>query len=185
MSYTKITIRYAAAFFDLAGEKGIIEKANEDMTLFGNVCESNHDFVRMLQNPVINAEKKKKVIRHIFGTSVNTMSLSFMNLMIRKRRERYLPSIAEAFHDLYQAYKGIKTAYVTSAVELGTSEKGQILDILKKVTSLKIDLVEKTNETLLGGFVINLDNFQLDQSIATKIKHLKKDFEKNLFEKRF
>jgi len=185
MSYTKITIRYAAAFFDLAEEKGIIEKANEDMTLFGNVCESNRDFVRMLQNPVINADKKQKVIKHIFGTSVNAMSLSFMNLMIRKRRERYLPSIAEAFHDLYQAYKGIKTAYVTSAVELSASEKERILDIFHKITNKEIDLVEKTNEALLGGFVLNLDNFQLDQSIATKIKHLKKDFEKNLFEKRF
>ncbi len=119
MSYTKITIRYAAAFFDLAEEQGIIEKANADMTLFGNVCESNRDFVLMLQNPVINAEKKRKVITHIFGTSVTPLSLNFMSLMIRKRRERYLPSIAEAFNDLYQAYKGIKTAYVTTAVELG------------------------------------------------------------------
>jgi F-type H+-transporting ATPase subunit delta len=185
LSYTKITIRYAAAFFDLAEEKGILEKANEDMTLFGKVCESNHDFVRLLQNPVINADKKNKVINKIFGTYMNKMSLSFMNLMIRKRRERYLPSIAEAFADLYQAYKGIKTAYVTTAVELGVTEKKSILEILQKVTNKKIDLVEKTNEALLGGFVINLDNFQLDQSIATKIKQLKKDFEKNLFIKGF
>jgi F-type H+-transporting ATPase subunit delta len=185
VSYTKITIRYAAAFFDLAEEKGIIEKANEDMTLFGNVCESNRDFVLMLQNPVINSEKKKKVITHIFGASVTPLSLSFMSLMIRKRRERYLPSIAEAVADLYQAYKGIKTAYVTSAVELGEGERKSILEILQKVTDKKIELVEKTNETLLGGFVINLDNFQLDQSIAAKIKQLRKDFEKNLFVKGF
>ncbi len=185
MSYTKITIRYAAAFFDLAEEKGIIENAFQDMSLFGNVCESNHDFVRMLQNPVINADKKKKVITHIFGTSVNAMSLSFMNLMIRKRRERYLPSIAEAFADLYQASKGIKTAYVTTAVELGASEKERILGILQRISNKKIDLVEKTNESLIGGFVINMDNFQVDQSISTKIKQLKKDFEKNLFVKGF
>jgi len=185
VSYTKITIRYAAAFFDLAEEQGIIEKANADMTLFGNVCESNRDFVLMLQNPVINAEKKRKVITHIFGTSVTTLSLNFMSLMIRKRRERYLPSIAEAFNDLYQAYKGIKTAYVTTAVELGSTERKSILEILQKITNKKIDLVEKTNEELLGGFVINLDNFQLDQSIAAKIKQLKKDFEKNLFIKGF
>lgn len=185
MSYTKITVRYAAAFFDLAREKGMIEKANDDMMLFGSICASNRDFVRLLQNPVINADKKQKVIKHLFGTSVNTVSLSFMNLMIRKRRERFLPSITEAFHDLYQSYKGIKTAYVTSSVELGATEKGQILNILQKVTEKKINLVENTDEALLGGFVVNLDNFQLDHSIATKIKHLKKDFEKNLFEKRF
>jgi F-type H+-transporting ATPase subunit delta len=185
MSYTKITIRYAAAFFDLAREKGVVENAYEDMLLLDRICTSNRDFVRMLQNPVINADKKKKVITHIFGASVNTMSLSFMSLMIRKRRERYLPSIAEAFTDLYKASKGIKTAYVSSAVELAAKDKAGILEILSKLTDQKIELIEKVNEALLGGFVFNLDDFQLDQSISTKVKQLKKDFEKNPFVKGF
>jgi F-type H+-transporting ATPase subunit delta len=185
MSYTKITLRYAAAFFDLAAEKGIVEKASEDMALLGKVCTSNHDFVRMLQNPVIHADKKKKVITQIFGDSVSKMSLSFMNLMIRKRRERYLPSIAEAFNNLYKISKGIKTAYVTSAISLAAHEKAGILEIIGKLTDKKIDLVESTDDKLLGGFVINIDDFQVDQSIATKIKELKKDFEKNLFIKGF
>lgn len=185
MSYTKITIRYAAAFFDLAEEKGVVENAYEDMMLLGRICASNHDFVRMLQNPVINADKKNKVITHIFGASVNKISLSFMSLMIRKRRERYLPSIAEAFADLYKASKGIKTAFVTSAIELNTTEKAGVLEILSKLTDKKIDLVEITNKALLGGFVLNLDDFQVDQSVSTKVKKLKKDFEKNLFIKGF
>lgn len=185
MSYTKITLRYAAAFFDLATEKGLIEKASEDMALLGKVCTSNHDFVRMLQNPVIHADKKKKVILQIFGDSFNKLSLSFLNLMIRKRRERYLPPIADAFNDLFKVSKGIKTAYVTSAVSLQANEKSGILEIIGKLTDKKIDLVESTDENLLGGFVINIDDFQLDQSIATKIKELKKDFEKNLFIKGF
>jgi len=185
MSYTKITLRYAAAFFDLADEKGIVESAYEDMLLLGNVCTSNREFVQMLQNPVISADKKKKVISKVFAAAVNPVSLSFMNLMIRKRRERYLPSIAEAFADLYKASKGIKTAYVTSAVSLVEKERTGVLAILSKLTDKKIELVEKTNEALIGGFVVNIDDFQVDQSIATKIKGLKKDFEKNLFIKGF
>lgn len=185
MSYTKITIRYAAAFFDLAEEKGVVENAYEDMMLLDRICTSNRDFVRMLQNPVINAEKKKKVITHIFGASINKISLSFMSLMIRKRRERYLPSIAEAFADLYKTSKGIKTAFVTSAIELAAHEKTGVLEILGKLTDKKIDLVEITNDALLGGFILNLDDFQVDQSLSTKVKKLKKDFEKNLFIKGF
>ncbi|MFA5972953.1 MAG: ATP synthase F1 subunit delta [Lentimicrobiaceae bacterium] len=185
MSYTKITLRYAAAYFDLAEEKGIVENAHEDMTLLGKVCTTNRDFVLMLQNPVINAEKKRKVIAAIFGSSIHQISLSFMGLMIRKRRERYLPAIAEAFNDLYKASMGIKTAYVTSAVGLASNEKAGVLEILKKLTDKNIDLVEITDKTLLGGFVLNLDDFQIDQSISTKIKALRKDFEKNLFIKGF
>ena len=185
MSYTKITLRYAAAFFDLASDKGIVKNANEDMALLGNVCASNREFVQMLQNPVIHADKKNKVINAVFGNAVNKASLNFMNLMVRKRRERYLPSIAEAFSDLYQASLGIKTAYVTSAVELVDKEKVGIMEIIAKLSDKKIDLVEKINKSLIGGFVINLDNFQVDQSVSTKIKELKKNFEKNLFTKAY
>jgi F-type H+-transporting ATPase subunit delta len=105
--------------------------------------------------------------------------------MIRKRREKYLPSITEAFSDLYLAWKGIKTAYVTTAVSLENKEKAGILEIIAKLTDKKIDLVENLNPDLLGGFVINIDNFQVDQSLSTKIKALKKDFAKNLFIKGF
>lgn len=185
MSYSKITLRYAAAFFDLAEEKGVVRNAYEDMVLLGNICTTNRDFVLMLQNPVVHAEKKSKVITKVFGASVDKMSLSFMNLMVRKRRERYLPSIAEAFTDLYKTSKGIKTAFVTSAVELEKKEKAGILEILQKLTDKNIDLVENINSELLGGFVLNLDDFQIDQSVSTKIKKLKKDFEKNLFIKGF
>lgn len=181
MSYTKITLRYAAAFFDLASETGVVGNANEDMLLLGNICTSNPDFVRMLQNPVINADKKIKVITKILGTSVSKISLSFVRLMVRKRRERYLPSIAEAFTDLYKTSLGIKTAYVTSAVALETSEKNSVLEILRKLTDKKIDLVEQTDSHLIGGFVLNIDDYQIDQSISTKVKKLRKDFEKNLF----
>jgi F-type H+-transporting ATPase subunit delta len=183
MSYTKITARYAAAFFDLATERGLVENASEDMETLNNVCISNRDFVRMLQNPVIHADKKMKVMALIFGSSFNKISINFLNLMVRKRRERYLPAIAEAYNDLYKISKGIKTAYVTSAVALAENEKAGVLDILKKLTDKKIDLVEKTNTNLIGGFVINVDDYQIDQSLSTKIKELKKDFEKNLFVK--
>ena len=163
----------------------MLDKANEDMALLSKICTSNHDFVRMLQNPVIHADKKSKVVLQIFGESVSKVTISFMNLMIRKRRELYLPSIAESFGDLYKFSKGIKTAYVTSAVSLLSGEKTGVLDILAKLTDKKIDLVEKTDEELVGGFVINIDDYQIDQSLATKIKQLKKDFEKNLFIKGF
>jgi len=185
MSYTKITLRYAAAFFDLATDKGMVEKANNDMILLGEVCAGNREFVQMLQNPVIHSAKKSKVVTQVFANSVDSVSLGFMNLMVRKRRERYLPSIAEAFSDLYKASLGIKTATVTSATVLDAKEKEGVLSILAKLTDKKIDLVEKTNTALIGGFVVNLDDFQVDQSLATKIKGLKKDFEKNLFIKGF
>ena len=185
MSYSKITLRYAAAFFDLTEERKLIESTSNDMTLLNSVCSSNRDFVQLLKNPVVHIDKKKKIIEKIFADKVNKVSLSFMILMVRKRRERYLPSIAEAYKDLYQAFQGIKTAYVSSAIPLNASEKSGILDIIRTLTDKKIELQEEVDKNLIGGFILNIDNYQVDQSLTTKIKELRKDFEKNLFIKGF
>jgi len=185
MSYSKITLRYAAAFFELTEERKMIESTSNDMVLLNSVCSSNRDFVQMIKNPVVHIDKKKKIIEKIFSEKVNKISLSFMLLMVRKRRERYLPSIAEAYNDLYKEFLGIKTAYVSSAIELNETEKSGIMHILGTLTDKKIELQEKTDKNLLGGFIVNIDNYQVDQSLTTKIKELKKDFEKNLFIKGF
>jgi F-type H+-transporting ATPase subunit delta len=65
------------------------------------------------------------------------------------------------------------------------SDRKAILSILKKLTDKSIELQEQVKEELIGGFILKMDNFQVDQSMKSKIKELKKDFEKNLYIKGF
>lgn len=185
MSYSKITLRYTAAFFDLAEENKLLEKVSADMAVLKSICLSNRDLVNMFGNPVISADRKKRAFHQIFGNSFQPLTLKFVDLMIRKRREKYLPSISDAFDALYKESKGIKTAFVASAIALEEKEKLSVLNILKRITDKQIDLVESVKPNLIGGFIINVDDYQIDQSMATKIKELKKDFEKNLYIKGF
>ncbi|MBK7030091.1 MAG: F0F1 ATP synthase subunit delta [Bacteroidales bacterium] len=57
--------------------------------------------------------------------------------------------------------------------------------MLNKMTGKEIELIEEIKSDLIGGFVLTMDQYQIDQSLMTKIKQLKKDFEKNLYIKGF
>jgi F-type H+-transporting ATPase subunit delta len=181
MNHSKITIRYAKALFDLALERNVLEQVKTDMALIDKVCLENRELRVMLHNPVINVAKKQKVMLMIFGNHINKLTLNFIEIISRKRREYYIDGIASDFVDLYKEYKGIKTAYVTSAIALNDLDRKAMLNILKNLTGKEIELVEKMKSELIGGFVLKMDNYQVDQSITTKIKDLKKDFEKNLY----
>jgi F-type H+-transporting ATPase subunit delta len=185
MNQSKITIRYAKALFDLALERNVLEQVKDDMALISLVCLENRELRGMLHNPVINVDKKQKVMFKIFGSHINTLTLSFINIISRKRREYYIDGIASDFVSLYKDYKGIKTAYVTSAVALIDSERMAMLNILKNLTGKEIELIEKLKSDIIGGFVLSMDNYQVDQSITNKIKELKKDFEKNPYVRGF
>lgn len=185
MSLTKITVRYAKALFELSLEKNLLERVKDDMALINTVCHENKALVNMLHNPVIKADKKQKVLRLIFSASIHPLSLSFLNILSRKRREHFIDGIADAFVKIYMEHMGITTAQVTTAAPLAESEKGTILGILSKLTEKEIELVETIKSEIIGGFIIQMDDYQVDQSVTTKIKKLKKDFEKNLYIKGF
>lgn len=185
MNQSKITIRYAKALFDLALERRALEKVKDDMALIDSVCHENLELTRMLHNPVINTDKKQKVMHRIFESSIDNLTMNFIDIISRKRREYYIDGIASAFVELYKEYMGIKTAYVTTAVSLAETDRKAVMGILKTLTGKDIELVEKLKSELIGGFIINMDNYQVDQSVTTKIKELKKDFEQNLYIKGF
>ena len=185
MNQSKITIRYAKALFDLALERNVLEQVKKDMALINQVCLENRELRSMLHNPVINVDKKQKVMLKIFGSHIDTLTLSFINIISRKRREYLIDGIASDFVSLYKEYKGIKTAYVTTAVALCDTERQAMLGILKSLTGKEIELIENLKKDIIGGFVLSMDNYQVDQSMTSKIKDLRKDFEKNLYIKGF
>ena len=185
MSYSKITVRYAQALFDLALERKILEKVYLDMKLIDEVCHENRELTNMLYSPIINVDKKQRIIKAIFADKIDKLSLSFLMILAKKRREQFIDGIASVFTELYKDYIGVITAHITSAVKLGVEEKKQVTAVLTKITDKEIELVEEVKKDLLGGFIINMDNYQVDQSLSTKIKELKKEFEKNPFIKGF
>lgn len=185
MNQSQITTRYAKALFDLAMERRVLDRVKDDMIFIDEVCHQNKDLRGMLHNPVIQVDKKQKVLHLIFGSKIDKLTLSFLDIIARKRREYYIDGIASAFVALFKEYKGIKTAYVSSAVSLTEPDRKSILEMFRNFTGKEIELIEQIKPDLLGGFVLSLDNYQVDQSVRSKIKQLKKDFGKNLYIKGF
>lgn len=183
MNYSKISTRYAKALFDLAEEKKILDRIKEDMELIDNTLAQNHELALVLRNPVISLTKKLSIINKLFGPHTDKLTIAFLNTLARKRREHSIEGVSHAFVQLYNASKNIKYVDVTAASPLNNSQKEEVLKILKNYTDSEIRLVEKVKNEIIGGFIIDMDNLQIDQSVTSKIKKLKKEFGKNLYVK--
>ena len=181
MIETKVAKRYAKSLIDLSNEKGIMDAVNEDMKMFVKTCEENRDLALMLTNPIIQSDKKLNVLQSLFGSRVNKMTMTFFEIVIRKGREKYLVQIAKEFINQYKALKKILTAEVISAVGLDDKLRKQIYDLLRNDSNSEIELVEKVDKTLIGGFVLRIGDTQYDASIASNIRKLKQAFSSNAY----
>ena len=179
MKEPRVASRYAKSLLDLALEQGILEKAKEDMKLILDTCSSNKDFALFLTNPIIKTDKKLVVLKKVFEGKLNPMTTAFLDIITRKKREDLIESIAYAFIEQYKTHKKILTAVITTASGLDEELRKKVIDLVKKDTQSEVELIEKTNRELIGGFILQIGDKQLDESLSGKLKLLRRNFSEN------
>jgi F-type H+-transporting ATPase subunit delta len=185
MDNPRINIRYARALFELAKENNALEEANADMALLATTCMQNRELQVLLKSPVINAKKKTSIIREIFGKSMGKVSMSFIEIIIRKRREEHLFHIAQKFGDLFREHNNIKKAVVTTISPLTAEMRKQLLVVLTQQTGSGIELEEIIDPAIIGGMIVKLEGIQFDDSIRKKLQNLRTEFNVNTFIREF
>ncbi|MEM9832333.1 MAG: ATP synthase F1 subunit delta [Bacteroidota bacterium] len=185
MTDSRVASRYAKSLIELAIEKGALEKIYQDMQLFSQTCTSNRDFQLMLKNPIVNHQKKKAILYRIFEGKVNESTLAIFDIITRKNREAILPSMAEEFIHQYHNYKNIEEVTVTSSVPLTPDLRQKLIDNIKNRTGHQVDLTEKVDADLIGGFILQIGDRMMDNSVRSKLKALEYEFTDESYTKGF
>ncbi|MBN2350870.1 MAG: ATP synthase F1 subunit delta [Bacteroidales bacterium] len=175
MNESKISVRYAKALYALGKEEKITEFLRLDMELFLECENSMEDFRNFLNNPVVRPSKKQKILREIFEGKVNPTTISFFNLVLKNNREQYLPSIARYFIELFKLDQGIKMATITTSKPLDDEVKDMVAKIIAKRFKTKLELKDFTDESLIGGFVLRIEDLQIDASISSSLNKIKRE----------
>lgn len=180
MADSRAASRYVKSLLGLAVDKNVLEEVHRDMLLFSEVVSKSRPLVLLLENPVIKHHIKLAVLKKIFQGKVHALTMTFFDIIVRKNREPILVSIAREFHNAYNEYKGIGKAMVTTAVPLDSKLRAEFEKLVQKYSDKKhIELIEKVDPDLIGGFVLNVGDRQVDASVQSKLKTLKLKFSQN------
>lgn len=172
MNSTKAASRYAKALLELAIEQGNLEKVAADMAYMHKVCSEEKEFVILLNSPIIKSDKKISIFNSLFG-DFDRLSSMFIDLIAKNRREYMLEDIAASFDAQLKAHKGIVPVTLISAKALNAKTKDMIMEKISASVKGKLEVNEEIDESLIGGFIVRMDDKQIDASIATQFKNLK------------
>jgi F-type H+-transporting ATPase subunit delta len=185
MIETRVSYRYAKSLLDLALEKGQLEQVREDMQLVASVIRESRDLLLMLKSPVIKTDKKQEILKAVFGGKIGVITTAFIDIITVKRRESELAIIAESFLNQYKTHKQILTAVITTATGLDKSLRDKVMEIVKGATQSEVELQEKVDKGLIGGFILRVGDKQVDASIIRQIKNLDRTFSENPYVKEY
>ncbi|HVX51739.1 MAG TPA: ATP synthase F1 subunit delta [Chitinophagaceae bacterium] len=183
MPNPRLAARYAKSLIDLSIEKGGLEEVYADMLYLQAVCKASRDFVNLLRSPVVKGDKKESIINAVTKGKISALTAAFITLLVNKSRESDLPEIVSAFIDQYNSIKGIHRVKLSTAVPVSDEVKQDIVNKVKSSTGLaNIELETKTDESLIGGFVLEFDNNLVDASILRDLRDVRRQFTSNLYE---
>lgn len=99
----------------------------------------------------------------------------FIGLLASKGREDYLKPVFRSFISLYCKTEGIVLARLES-IKDSPELTARMKNILEKQTGCKVILETKVDPSLVGGFILEVDNRRLDASVRHQIETVRREF---------
>ena len=122
--------------------------------------------------------KRQPYLVSLFEGKVSDLALDFIRLVTGNNREEYLAAICRHYIKLYKEEKGIKMASIETAAPLTKEIRQEMLAIITRIFKAEIELQEEVNKDLIGGFVLRVEDKQLDSSVRGKLRRIKKELQK-------
>lgn len=171
--------RYAKSLIALSIEEDKLEVVYKDMVLISNTVNESKELELLLKSPIVKTDKKQEILSNIFGKKTTELTNKFLMLISSRKREAIIGDISNSFVDQYKIIKKIIVTEITSAIKLDDSQKKKILELLNTDESSSVEVVENIDPSIIGGFIVRVDDKQIDASISRKLDDLKQDFSKN------
>ncbi len=182
MNESQISVRYAKALFQSASEKQVLDRVFEDMELLSETCKMK-DFQYMLVLPSLQVSQKSRVVKSVLENHLSEISISMIDIVIKNKREVYLPGIARNFRDLYRKTKGIRTAKLVSAQPVEDAAIKSVRELISTVYDSEVELSSVVDEDIIGGFILTIEGRQYDASVASNLRKIKKQLLQTSIEK--
>lgn len=164
--------RYALALYQLAQEKGQVERWHADLQSIDEALKER-EFSSFLQMPKIRLSQKIDVIREALP-ELDPLVCNLLALLVSRGTTDTLAYVHEEYGKLLDNAHGRARAYVVSAVPLETVHQQRLTKFLSELIGKEIELTASVDTKIIAGLVARVGDRLIDGSAKTKLKDLKK-----------
>lgn len=165
--------RYATALYELAEEERVLNEVIDEVEhLLQTINES--DLLRgVLNNPSFDtAQSREIVVGTLKQAGFCQLLQNFAGVVANNRRLDSLKAILLSFLALVNLRRGLVTAEVMTAHPLTDKQRAQLKDRLAQAGYNKVNIQERIDTKILGGFVIRIGAQLFDASLKTRLNRL-------------
>ena len=166
---------YARAFADVVfGARLDAARAVGGLRQIATLFDQSVELRRVWENPAVPVEQKRKLLDVIVQRDgIDRQVRNLIAVLIDHRRLPFLPRIVEQLEKELNSRMGFTEAQISSARELGGSEKQVLEAQIAKTTGKKVRATYGLDPSLLGGAVVRIGSTIYDGSVKGQLERIK------------
>lgn len=165
--------RYARALYEEAERASNVERVDADIAFVQATLDESEALARLFRNPAAAREKKQEVVRALFASRLDGLTLRFLHMLVGRQRENLFDRIARAWRRLRDERLGVVEAEARIASELSEEERHSLTEALERLTGKRIRLHVRQDADLIGGMVVRIGDTVYDRSVRHRLEALR------------
>ena len=165
--------RYSKALFEVALEQDKLTEVYQEVQSLQEIYQEVPSLSYWLEVNELDSDKQKE----LFDTLAQSFSKLLQNLLkilYKNRRLSLLSMIIDEFNKLYGTHIGVMQGAVKSVIPLTDEQKSNLeAEVAQLLNCQKVNLVNTCDESIIGGFIVDVNNNLVDCSLKTKLNAIK------------
>jgi F-type H+-transporting ATPase subunit delta len=164
--------RYAEALLQIATS----EKTEDEFAAsFERLRQAlSAEILRALRNPGVALQARRAAIEAATAGEPRAIR-SLLGLLLERERIALFPQIALAYSDLVERRAGIVKGRITTATELSSGEREDLVGRLERSSGKKIRATFAVDESLIGGAKVQIGDRLIDSSLKAQLAELERE----------
>ncbi|QGU00728.1 ATP synthase delta chain [Candidatus Syntrophocurvum alkaliphilum] len=170
--------RYAEAFFSIAQDNNKIDQFQTELEKVVAKINELENLKEYFAHLLIPAKEKKEVAKKLFQEDLSPTTLSFILMVIDKRRETYFEAILDEYKEMADESRNITKADLIVAREVPEDEVEVLAQKLSATSGKTVQLKVAVDPSLIGGIKIRMGDQIIDGTVAKRLEMLRESLKK-------
>lgn len=167
-----ISVRYARALLKSAMALKVEDSVCQDMLRLGRSYIEVPQFRTAIDNPMLQADKKEKLLVTALGSNPNELTLRFIKLVLKEGRCDALQFMAASYVTLYREQKNITCGRLITATAVTPAIEEKMRKMVEAKTHGTVEFNAETDPDIIGGFILEYDTYRMDASVKTGLRKI-------------
>ncbi len=163
---------YSKAMLDLAESQGQADDLLDELLALMEMLDKNAQLDAFLSSPTIDFTVRAQTLEKAFRGKASDLLVDSLQVLNRKERLGLLRAVCETYRLAHEELRNIVDVHITTAVPLSDTLRAKIREVASKFAGKAAELVERVDESVLGGLTMRIGDEKFDTTVAMQLRQI-------------